>query len=188
MQFGDEMKCFSCHETGNIKSKCPYVDHTCETCGKKGHRTCNYASRINSNENFPQHDGDTDFGDLEKKQNYLQNSTLNNEQNTNENVSLESSQINSIEAIKKVIIMDSEKNKKFNNMKIFLGPSKNTFKRSNDNRSLNSSTSPTKIINKKTKSREDSSEEEEMEESAEEGNDETGNENNNNENEIEKVS
>ena len=37
MQFGDEMKCFSCHETGNIKSKCPYVDHTCETCGKKGH-------------------------------------------------------------------------------------------------------------------------------------------------------
>ena len=86
--------------------------------------------------------------------------------------------------------MDSEKNKKFNNMKIFLGPSKNTFKRSNDNRSLNSSTSPTKIINKKTKSREDSSEEEEMEESAEEGNDETGNQNNNNENEneIEKVS
>ena len=192
VQFGDEMKCFSCHETGHIKSKCPYVDHTCETCGNKGHRTCNYASRINSNqnENFPQHDGDTDFGDLEKKQNGLQNSTLNNEQNTNENVSLESSQINSIEAIKKVIIMDSEKNKKFNNMKIFLGPSKNTFKRSNDNRSLNSSTSPTKIINKKTKSREDSSEEEEMEESAEEGNDETGNQNNNNENEneIEKVS
>ena len=37
VQFGDEMKCFSCHETGNIKSKCPYVDHTCETCGKKGH-------------------------------------------------------------------------------------------------------------------------------------------------------
>ena len=60
--------------------------------------------------------------------------------------------------------MESEKNKKFNNMKIFLGPSKNTFKRSNDNRSLNSSTSPTKITNKKTKSREDSSEEEEMEE------------------------
>ena len=45
--------------------------------------------------------------------------------------------------------MDSEKNKKINNINIYLGPSKNTFKRSNDNRSLNSSTSPTIINNHK---------------------------------------
>jgi len=133
VQFGDEMKCFGCNELGHIKSKCPYTDHTCETCGKKGHRTCSYASRVNSSENanLPQHEGDNEFGEMQQRES--------------------SSQINTIVDVVYSIEKENDRNFMYENPENKLGKTGNT-KRTMENTSLNTTaSSPTEQNNKKNK-------------------------------------
>jgi hypothetical protein len=130
VQFGDEMKCFGCNELGHIKTKCPYTDHTCETCGKKGHRTCNYAIRLNSSENanLPQHDGDNDFEEMQQRES--------------------SSQINTIDDIVNSIEKEKDGNLMYDNPENKLGKTGNT-KRTMENTSLNTTASSTTEQNNK---------------------------------------
>jgi hypothetical protein len=148
VQFGDEMKCFGCNELGHIKTRCPYAEHTCTKCNKKGHRDCNFASRLNANEasTLPQNEEDHEFDGqhVSSSQMNIIRDDLGNEE--------AASQINTINDIQ--ISIQKEGNLMYEKTALKLGNSSNFKKRGALDLSSNSVTSSSEQENKKNRNNE----------------------------------
>ena len=148
VQFGDEMKCFGCNELGHIKTSCPYAEHTCKKCNKKGHRDCNFASRLNANEasTFPQNEEDHEFDTQHVSSSQI--NTIRDDVGTEEEL-ITTSQINTINDIQTSI--QKEGNLMNKKTALNLGNPNKIKKRGAEDLSLNSTTSSTEQENKKNR-------------------------------------